>query len=377
MLTSLAAAGRKRLAEPRCRCAFVLGLLLAALLPGAARADDADQEPVWEIGIDSEVFSRGANAATRLGGWTDLSYENSSRPGQSHSLNVNHFNVFADTRFGEAWQLFLEVEFEYQPDVETYVDEREYEVEQIYLRYRPSDSVSARAGWFNTPFGIWNPIHWTILNDTIRPPPLISSEVIPEQQLGFEISGLIHRQDHSKPDAEFQYAIYLGYASEKRAVGGFDDRGLTFGADARVAFAGRYRVGVSAHEYRSSARRVPDVRLLGFYGELDLPGDWTLGGEYARQTRERVRGAVSETRGNLMHTKLRWNLSDDFYLNYRLELEKDIRPLYPGRHSVHRLTLGYRIEAGLRAKIEYASHRFRDSRQRGFGYWGASIGYLF
>jgi hypothetical protein len=127
---------------------------LAALVLAAAPAAAA---PRFLVGHDPSVFQRDPDAvATRVGAWFDASYvDNDVQPG---SVDLNHFNVLVDTRW--RWlQGFAEMEYEREVDRGGTRDEEEFEIEQAYLRAGPRDGLAVRLGRFNTPAGIWFPIH--------------------------------------------------------------------------------------------------------------------------------------------------------------------------------------------------------------------------
>ncbi len=351
---------------------------LALLTAAAVRADEPGADgPRWVVGRSAEVLQGDAPVATRVGGWLDASYEDSDLDGSTRSLNLNHLNLFADTRSGHAWQLFVEAEFEHEPDVEGFEEEREYELEQLYVRYRAGDAAELRLGRFNTAFGFWTPVHWTILMDTIQPPLHEGLRLTPEQQSGLELAGQLLPDLGPDLDGELRYALFAGYDSEGALLDGTAD-GLSLGGDLRLTVDDDWLVGISAYQQdRDLALDDRRERSLVLYGQAPLPGRLLLRGEYVRQRRERARSGRLARDIDLAYAKLRWDLHERAYLNYRFEWGDDDTGDITQKHHVHRLTLGYRPDDHLRLKLEYADHALRGGPREDFRYWGVSLGYLF
>ena len=199
------------------------------------------------------------------------------RPGSAGGLN--HVNAFVDTRW-QSFQAFVEGEYERETDLAGYAEEHQVELEQAYLRWQPSEAFGVRAGRFNTPFGWWVPIHWSILMDSVTPPLYVGKEVVPEQQIGLDFAGRLFPRKLLGPDAEIGWSLFAGYGHD-----GLDQdrtRGLSFGGDLHTRFAGRYQLGVSAYQQKNPELDDRDELSGVLYGEARLPFDLTLRSEYVR-----------------------------------------------------------------------------------------------
>jgi hypothetical protein len=65
-------------------------------------------------------------------------------------------------------------------------------LERAHIDWTPSDKFGLRAGWFLTPYGIWNVDHGTPTRIMVEAPLLITAEIIPQRQLGLEAFGRFH-----------------------------------------------------------------------------------------------------------------------------------------------------------------------------------------
>lgn len=370
------------MAEGVRRGVLTAGLVLActiALAPAPSRAQSPDPAPTWALGFDADIFHESrAPLVTRIGGWIDASYEDSDLGGTTRSINVNHANVFADTRFRERWQLFVEGEFEYETALGGFEEEREYEIEQIYGAYRPSDRWRLRLGKFNTPFGFWTPVHWAILMDTIQPPLYEGLRLTPEQQQGFEIRGRSFPSWIEGHDLELRYLAFAGYGSGSALLDESGTDGLSFGADLRATLDGTDFAGVSVYQQDRQLAFDRRERSLVLYGQTELLPSLLLRGEYVHQIRERAPvPAPIARRADLAYVKLRWSPIERTYLNYRFDWGDDDTGGATSKHYVHTWTLGVEPLDGLRLKLEYATHELRQGTRPDFQYWGVSLGYLF
>lgn len=352
---------------------------LLAILPSLWLAATPAAADEWRVGLGPDVFSEPTDApATRIGGWLDASYEDSDE--QPSAGGLNHANVFVDTRW-RSFQAFVEGEYERETDLAGYEDEHQLELEQIYLRWQPSEAFGVRAGRFNTPFGWWVPIHWSILMDFATPPLYVGKEVVPEQQIGLELAGRFFPRDVFGLDSELGWSLFAGYGRE-----GLDqDRteGVSFGGDLHLRLAERYQLGVSA--YQQHNRELDDRRERSgvLYGEARLPCDLTLRSEYVVSRRSRVREAGVLTAlsrdADSIYASLRWDAHRFGYLAYRFGYgEDDDEELFTtDERSIHTFTLGVLPHPDVRVKLEYNHNELIDSARSDFDHWVVSVGYLF
>jgi hypothetical protein len=365
----LAALAAPRVAAQEASAAGAASASQLAVAPGAR----------WRIGRSPDVFRPDEPVlTTRIGGWADASYEDNDLPSSTRSLNLNHANLFLDTRYGERWQLFGEFEFEHETDLSGFDEESEYEVEQLYGRYRWSDALQLRVGQFNTPFGYWTPVHWSILMDTLDVPLHEGLRITPEQQSGLELSGnsLVHSL--AGRDAELRYSLYLGYGSDTELLDHSQTRGPSFGADLRLTSADDVSfLGVSLYQQKRDLERDRTERSVMLYGQLPLAGPLLLRGEYVHQRRDDRTQPGLAREIDIAYAQLRWQLSGRSYLSYRFNWGDDDGGGAAEKHYVHAFTLGFQPTERLRLKLEYADHELRHGPRRSFRYWGASIGLLF
>lgn len=361
----------------RCRLVLLTTLIGGLLAPTDVLAQDTGLD--WKIGRTPEVHDPADPnvVSTRVGGWVDASYQDNDLDGSTRSLNLDHLNLYFDTRWRDRVQLFLEVEFENEPAVTGFGEEREYEVEQIYARYTWSDRLSLRVGQFNTPIGYWTPIHWSILMDTIRPPLHEGYRAIPEQQIGAELSGRLFPGAILGHDVELGYALYGGYGGSHDPFEQPGTEGLSHGIDLRLSLEEKYLLGTTYYAQRNAEQDDRNERNWMLYGQATLPGRLTWRAEYLHQIRDRhVRPALSP-RIHLAYTALRWDALEKAYLAYRFDFGDDDTTGVTIEQHVHTVTLGLRPLRDVRIKLEWSHHDFRDPGREDFQFWGVSVGYLF
>ena len=344
-------------------------LAILLLVPPAATAQGAD----WRVGLGPEVFEEQGDAvATRVGGWLDASYEDNDREPSAGGLN--HANVFVDTRW-RSFQLFAEGEYERELELAGYEEEHQLEFEQAWLRWQPSDAFGVRAGRFNTPFGWWVPIHWSILMDSVTPPLYVGKEMVPEQQIGLELAGRSFPGEIAGLDSEIGWSLFGGYG----APGLDQDRtdGLSAGGDLHLRLAERYSLGLSGYHQRN--RELDDRSETSgvLYGEARLPWALTLRSEWVLQHRDPYEELSRNA--DAFYASLRWDAHRLAYLAYRLGYgeDDDEESLQTDERTIHTFTLGLVPRPDVRVKLEYNVNRFSDAERPDFDHWVVSVGYLF
>jgi len=356
--------------RPRAR-ALALGLLASLALPAAPAPAAA---PRFVFGRSPSVFQNDPDVvATRLGLWLDASYVDNDR--ESGSVDLNHVNLLVDTRW-RSFQGFLEVEYENEVDRYGAEEEEEFEIEQAYLRFGPRDGASLRLGRFNTPAGIWMPVHWSILMETIEKPPHAARELLPEQQVGAELAGRLFPGLLRELAGQLDYAVYAGASGD--AIGQEDVEGFTVGADLRLLLDERWLLGTSV--YRQKNDEVDDRSELNLmlYGEAKLPAALTFRTEYLHQRRERPRGKPWDRTLDVVYGALRWDFARWFYANYRVSFGGDDGPDERTTDQlVNTFTLGIEPHPAVRLKLEYSLHEFSGGGRQDFDFWGTSVGVRF
>jgi hypothetical protein len=309
-----------------------------------------------------------------VGGWIDASYRDSDVRGSS--LSFDHVNAYLDTRH-RAFQLFVEAEYENETKHTGYEEEREFELEQAYLRYARSDLLSLRVGRFNTPFGYWIPIHWSILMDTIEEPLFVGREWLPEQQLGAEAAGRWFPGELAGLHAELDWSLYAGGGSDDLDQDGV--RGPAFGGDLRLRLDERWLLGTSLYRQRNRELDDRTEHTAGLYGEARLHERLTLRSEYLHQDREERPGSWWKDDIDVVYGNVRFDVLRRAYLNYRYshgdDDDEDARDT--SVESIHTITLGVQPHPAWRLKLEWSDHGFRGDDREDFEFWGFSVGVLF
>lgn len=350
----------------------------AAVLPEAVMIGVSATAPLrWVVGRTPAVFQPRENQiATRVGGWFDFSFEANDLPNTGSSFTLNHFNLYADTRFRDRWQAFLEIEYEHESDRSGFEAEREFEIEQAYVRYNFDENHHLRFGDFNTPFGYWTPLHWSILMETIEKPLHEGNRLVPEQQFGAEFGGNYFVPLYGV-DTELSYALFMGYGDDPLGFSDGNARGVTSGVDLHLTFDDRHQIGVSVYRQKNgeAADRIENNVML--YGYATLPGSLLFRTEYMHQHRSGGRQPGLDQDVDLFYANLRWDFIDPAYLNYRFSYGEDDASGRTVDHVIHTFTLGVRPYPSLLCKLEYSAHDFRHPSRKDFGFWGFSVGYRF
>lgn len=344
--------------------------------PGA----EAPVEPLdpsrlrWIFGRTPAIYRKDPDAvATRVGGWLDASFQDNDLAGEEFSLSLNHVNVYLDTRYRQRWQLFIEAEYEHETDHSGFERDREFELEQVYLKFTQSDPLTVRIGRFNTPFGYWIPIHWAILMDTIEKPVLDGAHLVPEQQIGVDVAGRFFPKERLDVDTEIDYSLYLGYGADGLRQ---DNEGLSLGADLRLLLNQRYTLGASVYrQKRDETDRTEES--LDLYWNLQLPHGVTFRSEYVYQHRNRTPGSRIERDIEVAYAKLRWDFLKSAYANYRFSYGDDDDFGQTDDQVIQTFTIGLNPYSSIHAKLEYSSHEFRGGGREDFNFWALAVGYLF
>ena len=104
----------------------------------APRVDssEAQDKVLIEADIDERLFSlQDLVRNTRIGGWVDFLYRDTSKKGATRFFDPQHFYFFLDNRLSSRWRAFAEVEFEHSPLVTDSGAQGEIRLERTYIEY--------------------------------------------------------------------------------------------------------------------------------------------------------------------------------------------------------------------------------------------------
>jgi hypothetical protein len=309
-----------------------------------------------------------------LGGWADASYRDDDIARSSAAFELDHVNLHLDARIDERWQLFAEGEYEHEPGPPDVRDEREFELEQLYLQHSFGDLFNLRAGQFSNPFGYWTPIHWSILMDTIEAPLHEQNRLVPEQLLGLRLFGRSFPGELLGLDAEVDYSLHTGYASDELDTG--NGEGINGGADLRLWLADRHLLGASFYAQRNGEEGDRAEESGVAYAVIGLPFRLLLRGEYMHQWRQEA-GPRAANDLDVLYAALRWDFVSRAYLHYRFSYGDDDRYGFTTEQRTHTLTLGVRPWPRVLAKFEVSAHDYEDRSLDNYLAWAASLGVMF
>lgn len=355
-----------------CRFRWLLFFAVCSVFLVGASGDASAGEATPATTPDSDSYPQ-----LRIGAWIDGSYQDNDRKGENHFLSYNHVNLHLDARFNESWQFFIEPELEFIPNLNGGKSEREFELERAFLQYNYDDARRIRFGLFNTPFGYWTPIHWSILMDTLEVPIHEKNRLTPEQQAGFRFFGSTFPDLSKTIGTEFSYSAYLGIGDESWGEIDPGNKGLSGGADLRVLLNETALFGFSYYKQRNAKHDNRHEQSAMLYSEIDLPANLVFRSELMHQSRNHRRAPGIARSINLFYAKLRWDATKRAYLNYRFSYGDDDEFDITSNHRIHTGTIGIHPIPEILIKLEYSAHEFREPTLEDYNFWGISIGYLY
>jgi hypothetical protein len=153
-------------------------------------------------------------------------------------------------------------------------------IERAWLEWNDIDAFRVRAGYFLTPYGIWNVDHGTPTLISLALPDFFAGEYFPTHQTGIQLLGTI-------PSGAWEFG-YHATVSNGRTVGQLDENDdKAFGGRLFVRFEdeARFAVGSSGYygEYSESSKAITSFNPLQVeaeetvaYHEYALAGDLSL-----------------------------------------------------------------------------------------------------
>jgi len=301
---------------------------------------------------------------TRIGGWADLMYLDSSHPGKDHYFNVPHLYLYFDTRLHTRWRTMLEFRYLNSLDRESSDKGSITQIQRAYLEYKQGIPAKFRIGQFYTPAGLWKEKHGMMMVDSSHKPIIEDMGWVPTLSTGLQFLG-----KKMKGQWEWNYALF-GTVKE-----GIDqDEGSGYGGDLNIIFNERFRFGLFGSDYYNNMKGADHdsgqrEAFMG-YAEIFLVRNKLLfRTEYLRVDR----GDAGTADG--YYTKMKWQFHPKLFVNHRFDNADDLNVL--ARHRIQTLTMGYRPLPKLRTRLEFAVHNLDQAENARYNEWSAWVGFLF
>lgn len=248
--------------------------------------------------LPSRSVAGGSYGLAKVGvsthGFIDLEYLDSGsdgiRAGVSHFDN-HHANIFFGARLRPNLATHLEIEYEHAGDT--------VEIDQAYVSWQATKSLSVEAGRFYTPFGIERFTWYSPTNDLVSRP-VAFRDIVPGNfyATGLRASGVFDGPD-AKPRFTYEVALTDGLgaaaATDPRGSRQTRDNNSNRALSARASYVGYpwWEAGVSYHTQTYDNASELDLNFFG----LDFAGrfqGFELRGEWLESVAERwVAGALT------------------------------------------------------------------------------------
>ena len=303
----------------------------------------------------------------QLLGWVGAQFQDTDREGIESFADISTAYLGLHINMAPSWRAFAEIEYEHVPNIDDTPTETEIILERAYLEYNRSHAVKLRLGRFNTPAGIWKPLHWDVSVDTIALPIMEDNGYLPIKSTGLEFLGT-----RFTTQSEWNYAFLASGVSEDAPTNQTLDEARAVGGDLNFFYHERFLLGTSYYTYRGQGNRKISVNGLQPYMDLYLvPGRLLWRTEFLTLKR---RDAPDVT---TYYSKLKWQIDAKNYVNYRYDRGDDERRAEGGDHRVQSLTYGFWPRNDTRIKLELADHRIQTESRDRFKVWSLWIGYIF
>jgi len=331
--------------------AFLLFLLAAT----AGAGDEVTNGETGTTGPEIDYFA-----------WADVLWRDADRPDQGEYLEINHVYLGLDGRLSRAWRALVEVEYEHQPDLGVEKVDESVELDRAYLAYQPSAALGFRLGKVNSPAGIWKPLHWTILVDTIAKPIMEDNGYIPDKTLGLEVFGT-----RVFPYGLLSYTLIGGRVEEDIDAGPELDEATAIGIDLNYRYRDRFTYGASIYRYQNL-----DDDEINVTGVLPYV-DWSILADRLSFRLEALhlhRTNAEDIQAG--YAKLKYRFNPRTYLNLRYDQGEDERRLDGFSRRATTLTAGWWPNDHLRFKAEITSNRLTSLAGDDFIEGAVWVGYV-
>lgn len=229
--------------------------------------------------VEDEDLARSVRfqKSLRVYGFSDFSYQQMLIPGDSgwHRLGllpkygqfwIGNLNLYLDARLTPRVRALFEIRATYLPNgPSNKTDVYDYEtqlaklnwggifIERAWIEYQLCHFLTIRGGQFFTPYGIWTDDHGSPTVLTMQKPQPISTEIMPDRQVGLEAYG-----SRYLGDARLGYHLTftngrIGANPQFRNTSGMPAIGGRLFVQA--PWLGRTRLGVSAYAGRYTERK--------------------------------------------------------------------------------------------------------------------------
>lgn len=300
-------------------------------------------------------------------GWADFLYDDSDRPGTESFHDISQIYLNLQFRIAPGWRAFAEVEYEHLPNIRGTQTKTEILLERAFIEYKRSSAMRFRLGKFNTPAGIWKPLHWAVTVDTITPPIMEENGYIPIKSVGFEFCGT-----RSTRRGEMNYALLASDVTDRVGNDQSLDEARALGGDINYTHAEKIKSGLSLYSYKELKDNDSSVNGVLVYFELDpWRGRLLCRSEFLALERRGGLGARA------FYGKLKYQLTPKQYLNYRYDRGDDERNAEGNKRTINSLTFAYWPTNNLRIKLEAGYNQIKSSPRESFWRWATWTGYIF
>jgi hypothetical protein len=200
-------------------------------------------------------------------------------------------------------------------------------LERAHIDWLPSDEFNLRAGWFLTPYGIWNVDHGSPTRLMIEPPIFITLGLFPQRQLGVEAFGRFPALPWT-----FGYHAYVSNGRQPGQVDFEDDKAVGGRLWAQARSPVPITIGASGY-----TGRYEDVAKT--YGLMD--------GQISATTRETIAYRDYALSGDLSIDIDRLRLRTEGVVRWQLyeDGKRPSSPLTPGTTSADTMYVGAYVMA--------------------------------
>jgi len=271
-------------------------------------------------------------------------------------------------------------------------------MERAQLEWSGADWFNVRAGYWLTPYGIWNVDHGTPTLIALNVPMFVVFETFPARQLGIDLWGTVHLAPWN-----LEYHLYVSNGRTPGQLDHTDDKMLGGRLVGRTSSPAELAIGASAFYGRQSEKQV-NVRIVDDTfavrsTEVVAGSEWGIGGDVSLDVGPvRFRGEIvlNETRWDegkhpVMYTLTqpsRRTWSTYGLIAYHLpwaglepyvyfEYNDSMLPWVSDYSTMASVGLNVHFTPATQLKVQYARHTFADHEDMDRDFSNAGIDALF